>query len=281
MHPNDVPPRFALGVSPVLRWRRTMPAVAAEDGSPILLPFVRWAFSLNEGDLLAVSPDALADDSWRFVSYGERVWGAADACRQPWPYVEELLRRPMAAVGPKGVLWLPEEAQALLGWPLQFRFEIDPHTRAFVVQPYDARPHEWDGLLEAHYVLPILPGFQVMLPDDLLWVLDLFSGDPLAYEVRLNQVEYEIWESKAPPVGRSLIELGPGGLLPLPDALRAPATLKPGARVGLKMTFWDGEKSRITPDAGWTGCDVFLDEEAADSLEVVGNFERGEAIGAG
>ena len=65
-----------------------------------------------------------------------------------------------------------------------------------------------DWLLEARYILPILPGFQVMLPDDLLWILDLGKGDPLAYEVRLDLAEYEPWDLKAPPEGRSL-ELQP------------------------------------------------------------------------
>jgi hypothetical protein len=40
----------------VYRLRATLPVVTAEDGSPILPAFVLWAFSLNEGDLLAVSP---------------------------------------------------------------------------------------------------------------------------------------------------------------------------------------------------------------------------------
>ena len=150
-------------------------------------------------------------------------------------------------VGPKGALWLPAEAEALRGGALQLRIEIDPQMRAFVVEPLDPRPIDTDWFLEAHYVLSILPGFQVMLPDDLLWVLDLGRGDPLACEVRMNQVEYEPWDRKAPPEGRSLVELGPGGLLALPHALRDPATLKPNARVGLKAIFWCGEKLVIRP----------------------------------
>ncbi|MGH7489079.1 MAG: hypothetical protein ACREMY_26270, partial [bacterium] len=121
MYCDDRPPRFAPGGSPVVRWHATLPVVTAEDGSPILLPFVRWAFSLHEGDLLAGSPDAALAGSWRFLTYGARVWGAAEGCLHPWPYVEELLRLPMAAVESNGVLRLPEEAEALRGGPVQLR----------------------------------------------------------------------------------------------------------------------------------------------------------------
>jgi hypothetical protein len=44
--------------------------------------------------------------------------------------------------------------------------------------------------------------------------------------------------------------------------------------IGLE-TFRDGEKSCIAPDAGRTGCDVFLGEKTADGLKVIRNFEGG------
>jgi hypothetical protein len=247
MYADDRLPRFPPGHSPVVRWQATLPLIAAEDGSPILLPFVRWAFSLNEGDLLAVSPGVEADDSWRFLSYGERAWGAADACNRPWPYIEELLRRPLAAVGANGVLRLPEEAEALRDGQIMLHAEVEAHTRAFTLQPMDDRTHDMDWLLEARYVLPILPGFQVMLPDDLLWILDLGKGDQLAYETQMIVAEYVPWELRKPPEGLSLIELGPGGLLALPDALRIPAALTSNAKVGLKVIFWEGVKLEIRP----------------------------------
>jgi len=248
MYADDRLPRFAAGHGPVVQWNATLPLIAAEDGSPILDPFVRWAFSLNEGDLLAVSPGVEADDSWRFLSYGERAWGAAGACDRPWPYLEELLRRPLAAVGANGVLRLPEEAEALRAGQIMLHAEVEAHTRAFTLRPPDDRRTDMDWLLEARYVLPILPGFQVMLPDDLLWILDLGKDDQLAYEVRLDLAEYEPWDLKAPPESRSLITLGPGGLLALPHALRVPAALKPNAKVGLKVIFWYGVKLEIRPE---------------------------------
>jgi hypothetical protein len=248
MYSDDRPPRFAPGGSPVVRWQATLPVITAKDGSPILLPLVHWAFSLNEGDLLAVSPDVARDGAWRFLSYGERVWNAADGYLQPWRYIEELLRVPMAAVGPNGVLRLPEETEALRGGPVQLRVEVEPHARAFTVQPMDDRPIDMEWLLEAHYMLPILPGFRVMLPDNLLWILDLGKGDQLAYETQMIVAEYVPWELRKPPEGLSLTELGPGGLLALPDALRVPSALTPNARVGLKVIFWDGVKLEIRPE---------------------------------
>lgn len=250
MYSDDSFPRFIPGYSPVVKWHATLPLIAAEDGSPVLLPFHRWAFSLNEGDLLAVSPGVEAENSWRFLSYGERAWRAADACARPWPYIEELLRRPLAAVGAKGVLRLPEEAETLRSGPVMLHAEVKAHTRAFTLQPQDDRRIDMDWLLEAHYELPILPGFQVMLPDDLLWILDLGKGDQLAYETQMIVAKYVPWELRAPPEGLSLSELGPGGLLALPDALRSPAALTPNAKVRLKAIFWEGVKLEIRP---WVG----------------------------
>jgi hypothetical protein len=99
-------------------------------------------------------------------------------------------------------------------------------------------------------MLPILPGFRVMLPEDLLWVLDLEKGDQLAYETRMIVAEYVPWELRAPPEGLCLIALGPGGLLALPDALRIPSALKPNAQVRLRVFWGDGVRLEIRPWAG-------------------------------
>ena len=50
--------------------------------------------------------------------------------------------------------------------------------------------------------------------------------------------------------------------------------------VGLEA-FGDGEQRGVAPDVGWAGGDGFAGEDAADGFEVVGDFERGEAVGAG
>ncbi len=245
---DDPPPRFAPGGSPVTRCNATLPGVAARDGSPILLPFVRWALWLNVGDLLAASPAVDVDGAWRFQSYEDRVWSSATACLQPWPFVEELLRRPLAAVGRDGVLWLAEEAEALLGGQLLLRVEVDAQLRELTLEPWAAgRRLDLETRLEASYVLPILPGFQVMLPEDLLWVLDLERGDTLAYEIRLIVAKYVPWDARTPPEGYSLITLGPGGLLALPDALRIPSALQLNAKVRLRVTFWEGVILEVRP----------------------------------
>ena len=85
-------------------------------------------------------------------------------------------------------------------------------------------------LLEAGYLLPVLPGFQVMLPEDLLWVLDLEKGDQLACRQSLATADFEPCEWKKPPEGWQVVELGPGGLLALPDSLRVPSALSPTPR---------------------------------------------------
>src|SRR5258708_25061378 len=129
------PPRFSTENRPVNRLRAKLPLMAAEDGSPVLPRFVRWTFSLNEGDLLAVSPEASAADAWCFLSYGERVWSAGDGCLHPWPYIEELLRLPMAAMEPHGVIRLPDEALELRAGSALLRVEVDPQGRDFTLEP--------------------------------------------------------------------------------------------------------------------------------------------------
>jgi hypothetical protein len=236
------PPRFSTEGSPVNRLRATLPMLAAEDGSPVLLRFVRWAFSLNEGDLLAVSPEAASAGSWRFLSYGGRVWSAADGCLHPWSFVEELLRLPMAAIEPHGVIRLPEEAEELRAGSVLLRAEVDPRERSFTLEPLGDRPIHLEHFLQAQYLLPVLPGFQVMLPADMLWVLNLRPGDPLACKPSLATAEFEAFELEKNPKGRTVVELGPGGLLSLPESLRVPSALTPYAQVRLRVTF----ASRVT-----------------------------------
>jgi hypothetical protein len=250
---EDRPPRFSVEGSPVCRLCAKLPVVMADDGSPFLPRIVRWAFSLNEGDLLAVSPEEDPAGAWRFLSYGERVWNAVDGCLHPWPHIAELLRRLTAAMGPNGVLRLPEEAEALRGGPILLRVEVDPQGRAFTLEPWGELRHNVERLLEAQYVLPILPGFRVMLPADLLWAFDLDDRELLACKTSLAIAEYEPmgpWKLTMPPEGRSLVELEPGGLLSLPESMRVPSALKPNAQVGLKVFFSDRVTLEVRP---WEG----------------------------
>jgi hypothetical protein len=244
----DTPPRFSPAGSPVDQLYATLPALTAPDGSPILPGFLLWAFSLNEGDLLALSAESAPAGSWRFLSYGERALRAADSCLNPWPHIEELLRLPMAAVGPNGVLRLPEEAEALRAGPVLLRVEVDPHWQSFTLEPANGWPIALERHLKAHYLLPVLPGFRVMLPEDLLWVFDLGPGDQLACKTSLAMAEFEPLElKKKPPEGRRPVALGPGGLLTLPDSLRVASTLKPNAQVRLEVTFSNRVTFQVRP----------------------------------
>jgi hypothetical protein len=96
----------------------------------------------------------------------------------------------------------------------------------------------------------VLPGFRVMLPADVLWVLDLGEGDELACKPSLAMAEFEPCELKKPLKDRNVVELGPGGFLPLPESLRVPAALKPDAHVRLEVTFSPWAALRVTQ---WVG----------------------------
>ena len=67
----------------------------------------------------------------------------------------------------------------------------------------DGRCIDPEVLLQARYLLPVLPGFRVMLPADLLWVLDFGEGDELAldsllrfYGVSLSDLEALLQEAQ-------------------------------------------------------------------------------------
>ncbi|MBW8875935.1 MAG: hypothetical protein JF614_13295 [Acidobacteria bacterium] len=247
----DPPPRFSPARNPVNRLRATLPVIAAEDGSPVLPGFILWAFALNEGDLLAVEPGPDPDRSCRFRSYAERVWSAQEGFAHPWPWVEELLRQRMAAVGPRGALRLPEEARARLACgQVLLRAESHAWRDSFTLEPVGGRRLDPELLLQAGYLLPVLPGFQVMLPEDLLWMLDLEKGDRLACKPGLATADFEPCELKKPPEGWHGVELGPGGLLSLPDSLRVPSALKANAQVRLEVTLSPQATFRVTH---WVG----------------------------
>ena len=76
-----------------------------------------------------------------------------------------------------------------------------------------------------------------MLPADMLWVLNLGQGEPLACKPSLASAEFEAFDLVENLKGRSVVELGPGGLLSLPASLRVPSALEPNAQVRLKVTI--------------------------------------------
>jgi hypothetical protein len=152
----------------------------------------------------------------------------------------------MAALGPNGVLRLPEEAEALLAGTVLLRAEAASQGRSFTCEPLVDGMIEREQLLKAHYHLPVHPGFQVMLPEDLMWVFDLEKGSQLAYKAGGAMAEYESYELKKPPQDRSLTQLGPGGLLALPEPWRV-CLAQANAQVRLDLTFASDMKFRLRP----------------------------------
>lgn len=85
--------------------------LAIENGAPVLPEIVLRALNLQEGDLLTVE----SEGSGIFLqSYLCQLEFLLDVCAEPWPYIEPVLRKPMATVGPNGTLRLPEAAAVLL-----------------------------------------------------------------------------------------------------------------------------------------------------------------------
>jgi hypothetical protein len=236
---DERPPRFPPGDS---RWllHAKLPIFVAEGGRPVLPDLLLWAFALNEGDLLAVSREEPERFRCRFRSYGQRVWSAAEGCSQPWTFIEELLRLPMAAVGPQGALLLPRAAAPLAlrpRDPLLLRVE-SWIEEGFTLEPAAGRRISPSLCLEARYRLPVEAGFQVRLPEDLMWALDLQAADRLACKTSLATADFEPLAQEESLESRSLAELGPGGTLSLPDSLlETPAVLRPNPRVNLTVTL--------------------------------------------
>jgi hypothetical protein len=236
----------------VYHLRAKLPVSAGENGSPVLPKSIRWAFSLNEGDLVVVAPEEEEAVRFRFHSYGERVRDAAASCSHPWSYIEEVLRLPMAALDPGGVLLLPEEAAALTQHrvPLLLRAEVSQGRRVFSLEMAD-RQRSPELSLEAAYTLPVLPGFRVSLPHDALWVLGIGEGDLLAFRSSLATVDFEPLTEGEHLESRSVVALEPGGSLSLPESLRA--DLQADARVRLTVTVSPKIALRL---ALWVEADV-------------------------
>jgi hypothetical protein len=219
----------------------------AEDGSLPLPRVILWAFGLNEGDLLTVSREEAETFRCRFRSYGEMVWTIVDGIGDPWHYVEPLLRRPMAAVGPRATLLLPEEAAplALLSRGAVLLVAAPALGDGFTLEPADGRRISPPTLyLEAAYVLPVEDGCLLRLPQDVLWVLGLDEGDLLAYSSFLGTADFEPFAQGEPLKGRSLAELRSGGALLLPRPLLH--DLRPDWRIRLTVSFDPEPSFRLT-----------------------------------
>lgn len=206
--------------SPLFYWsgRSELPISFGDDGSFCLPEVILWAFRLSEGDLLTLSRETTETSCFRFESYTQTVRTITEGIGHPWPYIQELLRLPIAAIGPRGTLSLPEEA-AVLSRPhegsLRLVVEPGPFQRSFRLEPAESEVSAHLGL-EIRYVLPVEKGY-VRVPADLRSIAGL-DEKLLAYEIRMSTADFDIPVSSEPLGNRDLTCLEPDGSLLLPKA---------------------------------------------------------------
>ncbi len=225
------------------------------DGAPVLPELIRWALSLNEGDLLIASPSRGFERSdWNFASYLDRVSFILEAIRHPWPFLEsDVFHGSMAAVGPGGALVLPDEAAGLVrpGETLYLRAEHRLGELTLVSrrpsQELALGPFHFAGLaVEARYKVPIDSDLRVTLPKEALWALGLSPGDRLAGKAFLGEVAFgPPWQGL--DYGSKLeLELEPDGTLLLPESLRIITESLPRAQALLIATVSQRPSFQIT-----------------------------------
>jgi hypothetical protein len=244
--------------SPLFYWsgRSELPISFGDDGSLCLPGVILWAFRLSEGDLLIFSRDITETSCYHFEGYTQAVRTITEGIGRPWPYIEELLRLPMAAIGPRGTLSLPEEA-ALLSRPseksIRLVVEPGPLQRSFRLESVESEVSA-HLCLEIRYVLPVERGY-VRVPADLRSIAGL-DEKLLAYETRLGTVDFDIPVSSEPHGNRDLITcLGADGSLLLPNAflrdLKAEWQVLLSARVttkpSLRLSYYGGGPPEQVP----------------------------------
>jgi hypothetical protein len=220
------------------------------EGAVSLPGAILWALSLNEGDLVAA--DLVEDEisRLRFRSYGRHVRSAMESCAHPWPFVEEVLRLLLAAVGPAGTLdlaGLGSRNPFQPGGSLLLRAEAGHGEPWFTLEPAAG----WPALeLEAHalYRLRVEAGFRVLVPEDALWALCLSEGSAVTCKTILNTLEGWVSAEDRLP-GEVRLEVGPGGALPLPETLREHSRLQPGSGIRFEVHLSGASTGfRLAPD---------------------------------
>lgn len=210
-----------------------------ESGLPILPELVLWALALEEGDLLTVSP-GLGTGSFHFQSYLAALESILEAVGSPWTYIEQRLREPMAAVGPKGTLLLPEKAAGLVGCPpgtLVLHSDWrSSDSSDFVLQVEKQTPSPSVLSVAKEYTLPILSGGRVLLPEEALWLTGLRGGGRLACQTYLGEAHFEPAKRVGHPGERFWVELEPDGALTLPESMRKYAEERPFDQVLLSVS---------------------------------------------
>ncbi len=214
-------------------------ALEVENGLPVLPDLVLWSLALSEGDLLTVR-QGFGGQSHHFQSYLANLELVLDLVSQPWPYIEPMLRLPMAVIGARGTLLLPEEEGAsAVRKPGAVVLRTDRGTDDLFTLQMDAEPPSSPFLFVVkEYTLPILSRDRVVLPEEALWLLGLQGGARLACKASLSQAEFEPASRAKSLKGLSWIDVEPDGTLPLPATLRRVLVEEsiPYTNVQLKLT---------------------------------------------
>jgi bifunctional DNA-binding transcriptional regulator/antitoxin component of YhaV-PrlF toxin-antitoxin module len=88
---------------------------------------VRWAFGLNEGDLLVCKRRF---NELALAGYGRTVRQIVEVCGDPWLYLErEVLNRPQVALGQEGRVGLPAAYRRETGLAAGDRVELEARIR--------------------------------------------------------------------------------------------------------------------------------------------------------
>jgi len=229
---------------------RCLTVLTEWDEARLALPAeVLWAMGLNEGDLVTAELPWPDSPYLCFENYLRGVRFVKEACENPWPFAEELLRRPMAWIGRAG--WLD-----LTGFDSRGLFEpgepvfLDMNSvDKFTLRRAEERDSKGEGLSAcATYSFRIEEGFQLILPEDVLWALSLAEGSSLEGQVSL----WSLKVGNGPVEGQRVrLEIGRGGTLDLPEPLRRWPQLQPGSRVSFEL--WIGAEGggfRLQPNIG-------------------------------
>ncbi|HKI03948.1 MAG TPA: hypothetical protein VKK31_18350 [Thermoanaerobaculia bacterium] len=219
-----------------------------QDGVLSLPEEVTWALRLEEGDLVSAESDESEPSRVVFRSYAWTVRTAVACYGQPWLPVAEFLRSPLAAVGPARTLDLSilgSRSPFQPGEPLLLRAEAGRGEPWFRLEPAAGRPPAPELEAAAFYRLQVEPGHQVILPEDALWLLSLSEGGEVTCKTLLNTLE----SAEERPPGALRVEIGPGGTLPLPEALRDCKMLRPGSDIRFEVNLSGHRKSfRLAPE---------------------------------
>lgn len=207
------PAGFRFPVPSPVKSFRMITVLTEWQGTAVSLPGpVLWALALNVGDTLAVTPEA--PKTWRF--YPEK-----DGTE---------------AVGPDGALELAGRFEP--GEPLVLLAESGNVEPSFTLARSAGRQAGPELSALALYWLRVEPGYQVRLPADALWALSLSEGSSLAGRTVM-------WTLEGGPAkaGQTLdLRVGPGGVLPLPEALQ------PGSDIRFEISVSRmGSRFRLEP----------------------------------